>query len=321
MILDDLKIKKTAALAPMAGVADIAFRQICKKFGASYMVSEMISAKALSMNDKKTKELLKITALEKPVALQFFGDEPPAIAKAVDMALEYCPDVIDLNMGCPAPKIAGNNSGAALMKNPALASEIIKAAKSTSTVPVSVKFRKGWDDDSINAVEFAKMCEQSGADFLTIHGRTRKQMYAPPVDLDIIKSVKAAVSIPVIGNGDIFTPKDAVKMYDYTGCDLVMIGRGALGKPWIFSQVEAYLRDGTIIPDPDITEKMRVMKEHISLLCELKGEYVGMKEARKHAAWYTKGVKGAASFRQRMGTLSKYSDLCVIVDEILSQEI
>ncbi len=320
MKIRDIEIEKTACLAPMAGVADSAFRQVCKKFGASYVVSEMASSKALTMNDKKTAELLTITENERPMAIQLFGDNPKIMAEATLKIMPYNPDIIDINMGCPVPKIAGNNCGSALMKNPTLASEIIKAVRDISPVPVSVKFRKGWDDDNINAVDFAKMCEQSGADFITIHGRTKKQMYAPPVDLDIIRDVKSAVSIPVIGNGDIYSVKDAVKMYDYTGCDLVMVGRGALGNPWIFSQIKEYFEKGTIPPPPSINERMEVMLSHIKLLCKLKGEYIGMKEARKHSAWYIKGVRGAASFRQKMGTLTTFDDLEKMVEIILSTQ-
>lgn len=315
--LGGLALKKTAALAPMAGVADRAFREICRGFGACYTVGEMASAKGMHYSDKKTKALLEIGEKERPAAVQIFGDEPPLIAEAVKKAMEFSPDAIDLNMGCPAPKIAGNGGGSALMKNPLLAGRICEAAVKASSVPVTVKFRKGWDQEHVNAVEFARMMEGSGASALTIHGRTREQFYAPPVDLDIIAAVKAAVSIPVIGNGDCSNLQSVIHMYEYTKCDLVMIGRGALGNPWIFQQIDAYFARGEILPAPSLEERMAVMVRQMELACRYKAEGQAMREARKHAAWYIKGIRGAAGFRKESGTLSTLEDAKRLACQVL----
>ena len=319
MKIGSLELKRTAALAPMAGVADSAFRQICKEFGACYLVGEMASAKGMHYSDKKTARLLTVREQERPIAVQLFGDEPEILAEAARKALAFQPDVIDINMGCPAPKVAGNGGGSALMKNPALAARITEAVVRAVDLPVTVKFRKGWDDQSVNAVEFARAIEQSGAAAVTVHGRTRQQYYAPPVDLDIIAAVKQAVSIPVIGNGDCIDLPSVMKMYEYTKCDLVMIGRGALGNPWIFRQVDRYLTDGTVLPDPSLPEKMKVMLRHIKLICENKGESGGMREARKHAAWYMKGMRGAPAFRKQSGELCTYADAEKLAADVLAR--
>lgn len=319
MKIGSLELKRTAALAPMAGVADSAFRQICKEFGACYLVGEMASAKGMHYSDKKTARLLTVREQERPIAVQLFGDEPEILAEAARKALAFQPDVIDINMGCPAPKVAGNGGGSALMKNPALAARITEAVVRAVDLPVTVKFRKGWDDQSVNAVEFARAIEQSGAAAVTVHGRTRQQYYAPPVDLDIIAAVKQAVSIPVIGNGDCIDLPSVMKMYEYTKCDLVMIGRGALGSPWIFRQVERYLTDGTVLPDPSLPERMQVMLRHIKLICENKGESGGMREARKHAAWYMKGMRGAPAFRKQSGELCTYADAEKLAADVLAR--
>lgn len=319
MKIGSLELKRTAALAPMAGVADSAFRQICKEFGACYMVGEMASAKGMHYSDKKTARLLTVREQERPIAVQLFGDEPEILAEAARKALAFQPDVIDINMGCPAPKVAGNGGGSALMKNPALAARITEAVVRAVDLPVTVKFRKGWDDQSVNAVEFARAIEQSGAAAVTVHGRTRQQYYAPPVDLDIIAAVKQAVSIPVIGNGDCVDIPSVINMYKYTKCDLVMIGRGALGSPWIFRQVDRYLTDGTVLPDPRLPERMQVMLRHIKLICENKGESGGMREARKHAAWYMKGMRGAPAFRKQSGELCTYADAEKLAADVLAR--
>lgn len=319
MKIGSLELKRTAALAPMAGVADSAFRQICKEFGACYLVGEMASAKGMHYSDKKTARLLTVREQERPIAVQLFGDEPEILAEAARKALAFQPDVIDINMGCPAPKVAGNGGGSALMKNPALAARITEAVVRAVDLPVTVKFRKGWDDRSVNAVEFARAIEQSGAAAVTVHGRTRQQYYAPPVDLDIIAAVKQAVSIPVIGNGDCVDIPSVMKMYEYTKCDLVMIGRGALGSPWIFRQVDRYLTDGTVLPDPSLPERMQVMLRHIKLICENKGESGGMREARKHAAWYMKGMRGAPAFRKQSGELCTYADAEKLAADVLAR--
>ena len=312
-----VEIARTAALAPMAGVADKAFREICREFGACYAVGEMVSSKGLTYKSKKSAQLLVTEGEEKPIAIQLFGDDPLTMAQATELALKYEPDIIDINMGCPANKIACNGGGSALMRNPELAGEIITAVVKASPVPVTVKFRKGWDDESVNAVEFAKMAEQSGAAAITVHGRTRKQMYAPPVDIEIIAKVKRSVNIPVIANGDVTDVKSCVQMYEKTGAELVMIGRGALGNPWVFAQIAAYFKDGTVLPPPTIEEKMRIMLKQITLACSYKTEAIAMREARKHAAWYLTNVRGAAAFRHKASSLCTLDDLKRLVDEVL----
>lgn len=319
MKIGNLEIKEKAALAPLAGVADRAFRELCRGYGAAYTVCEMASAKGISLGDKKSSELLSVTETERPAGSQIFGNSPETMAVAAKKALEYSPDFIDINMGCPAPKVASSGGGALLMKDPVLAASIVKAVAEVSTVPVTVKMRSGWDGEHINAVELAKRCEDAGAAAITVHGRTKVQMYAPPVNTDIIRQVKQAVSIPVIGNGDVTDGLSAARLMEETGCDMVMIGRGALGRPWVFSQINAYLDHEVILPDPPVVERMRVMLKHIEKLCAYKGERVGMREARKHAAWYTKGLHGAANYRARMGLISSIEELQQIALELIEQ--
>ena len=319
MKLGNLEIKEKAALAPLAGVADRAFRELCRGYGAAYTVCEMASAKGISLGDKKSAELLSITPTERPAGSQIFGNSPETMAIAAKKALEYNPDFIDINMGCPAPKVASSGGGALLMKDPVLAANIVKAVAEVSTVPVTVKMRSGWDDNNINAVELAKRCEDAGASVITVHGRTKVQMYAPPVNTDIIRQVKQAVSIPVIGNGDVVDGISAARLMEETGCDMVMVGRGALGRPWVFAQINAYLDHEVILPDPPVVERMRVMLKHIEALCEYKGERVGIREARKHAAWYTKGLHGAANYRARIGLISSIEELQQIALELIEQ--
>lgn len=315
----NLEITEKVALAPLAGVADRAFRELCRGYGAAYTVCEMASAKGISLGDKKSSELLSITPTERPAGSQIFGNSPETMAIAAKKALEYNPDFIDINMGCPAPKVASSGGGALLMKDPILAANIVKAVAEVSTVPVTVKMRSGWDDNNINAVELAKRCEDAGAAAITVHGRTKVQMYAPPVNTDIIRQVKQAVSVPVIGNGDVIDGITAARLIEETGCDMVMVGRGALGRPWVFSQINAYLDHEVILPDPPVVERMRVMLKHIEALCEYKGERVGIREARKHAAWYTKGLHGAANYRARIGLISSIEELQQIALELIEQ--
>ncbi len=319
MKLGNLEITEKAALAPLAGVADRAFRELCRGYGAAYTVCEMASAKGISLGDKKSAELLSITPTERPAGSQIFGNSPETMAIAAKKALEYNPDFIDINMGCPAPKVASSGGGALLMKNPILAANIVKAVAEVSTVPVTVKMRSGWDDNNINAVELAQRCEEAGAAAITVHGRTKVQMYAPPVNTDIIRQVKQAVSIPVIGNGDVIDGISAARLMEETGCDMVMVGRGALGRPWVFSQINAYLDHEVILPDPPVVERMRVMLKHIEALCQYKGERVGIREARKHAAWYTKGLHGAANYRARIGLINSIEELQQIALELIEQ--
>lgn len=318
MKIKNVEISDTCALAPMAGVSDLTFRVICKEFGAAYTVGEMVSAKGVSMNDKKSKELMKIDEAEHPCAIQIFGSEPEIMSQAAIFALSFSPDIIDINMGCPAPKIVKNRSGSVLMKNPRLAGEITRAVVDAVDIPVTVKFRTGWDANSKNCVEFAKIIEANGADAITIHGRTKEQMYAPPVDIDSIAAVKNAVKIPVIGNGDIFTPEDAKNMYDRTGCDLVMVGRGALGRPWLFSQIKEYLLSGEYSSDPTPEEKMEVMLRHAESICKLRGMHRGMLEIRKHALWYTKGIKGSAKLRKEFSVIKSLDELKILAEKVTS---
>ena len=309
MRIGNIDITGYAALAPMAGVADPAFRRICREFGAAFTVSEMVSAKALTYGDNKSRELMKLDDRERPAAIQLFGDDPDTMAKAARMALVQRPDWIDINMGCPAPKIAGNHCGSALMREPELCRRIVKAVTAAVDVPVTVKIRKGYAKDEVNAVEVAKACEDGGAAAITVHGRTRDQMYAPPVDIDIIRQVKEAVSVPVIGNGDVESAKAAAAMYEQTGCDFVMVGRGALGAPWVFQAINAYLEHGVLLPDPPVAKRMEILCRQIELAASLKGERVALLEARKHASWYMRELRGAAIFRGEAGTISTLADL------------
>lgn len=316
MKIGNVEINGKAVLAPMAGVADRAFRELCVGYGAAYVVSEMISSKGVSMGDRKSKDLMFLSEAERPAAVQIFGSDPLIMAESVESVMKVNPQIIDINMGCPAPKIAGNGGGASLAKNPQLAEEIVKAVVNASPVPVTVKIRAGWDENTINAVEMAQRAENAGASAITIHGRTRQQMYSPPVNRNIIVEVKKAVSIPVIGNGDIIDGLSAASMLEETNCDLIMVGRGALGCPWVFSQINAYLDHERIIPHPPVSERMRVMIKHIEKICEYKGDYIGMREARKHAGWYTKGLHGAAKYRQELGTIETLEQLQEIAYKI-----
>lgn len=312
-------LKSHAVLAPMAGVSDRAYRELCVRFGAAYCVSEMVSSKALSFNSKKSEELMEISDLERPCGIQIFGDDPKCMADAAKHALENKPDIIDINMGCPAPKISSNGSGSALMKNPRLCGEIVKAVTAVTDIPVTVKIRKGWDDDSVNAVEVAKICESAGAAAIIVHGRTRQQYYKPPVDYDIIRAVRESVSVPVIANGDIDSAERAKEVMDITGCDLVMIGRATLGNPWIFSQINAYLENPNVkIHTPDLEERLGVMIEHIGKMVEYKGEHMAMLQARKLVVGYFKGMKGAAALRNEAGKIKTLDDLYELRQKALS---
>lgn len=320
MEIGSLKINGHVCLAPMAGVADRAFRELCVGYGASYVVSEMISSKGVSLGDRKSKQLMQLSETERPAGVQIFGNDPEIMAESVKTVLGVHPQFVDINMGCPAPKIAGNGGGASLMRNPELAEQIVAAVKKAcGEIPVTVKIRAGWDFDTINAVEMAKRAENAGAAAVTVHGRTRQQMYAPPVNHEIIAEVKKAVSIPVVGNGDITDGISAAKMLEDTNCDFLMVGRGALGRPWVFQQINAYLNEGRILPEPPVSERMRVMLNHIQMLCTYKGERVGIREARKHATWYTKGIRDAAQFRRELGMLESIAQLEEIAYKICAE--
>lgn len=310
MEIGNLKIKGCAALAPMAGVADRAFRELCVSYGAAYVVSEMISSKGVSLGDRKSKALMQLSDEERPAGVQIFGNDPSVMAQSVKTVLGVSPDFVDINMGCPAPKIAGNGGGASLMRHPQLAKEIVEAVVAAcGSVPVTVKIRSGWDFENLNAVEMAQNAEKAGAVAVTVHGRTRQQMYAPPVDHQMISEVKKSVSIPVVGNGDIVDGPSAAKMLEETNCDFLMVGRGALGRPWVFSQINAYLQNGIILPEPPVSERMRVMVKHVRKICEYKGERIGIHEARKHAAWYAKGIRGAAKYRKDLSMIESIEQL------------
>lgn len=308
MKIGNLKFDHIAFLAPMAGIADRAFRELCVQHGAAYTVTEMVSSKGLTMGDKKSAQLLTIGS-ERPCGAQIFGDDPETMAQAAKKCLAFSPEIIDINMGCPAPKIASNGGGASLMKNPQLAYEITKAVAEAVPVPVTVKIRKGWDDDSINAVQMAALAEKAGAAAVTVHGRTKEQMYSGKVDYNIIAEVKKAVSIPVIGNGDITDEQSATMMMEKTNCDAIMIGRGALGNPWLFSRINAYFDECRVLPPPTITQKMVTMLGHVQKIIEYKGEYIGIREARHHAGYYTKGLRGGATLRREICQMEHFEQL------------
>ena len=320
MKIGNVEIKNGVFLAPMAGVTDRAFRFMCKKYGAGGETTEMVSAKAICYGDKKTGKLAEIHEEDRPCGLQLFGSEPDILARAAKSVLEaYSPDFIDINMGCPAPKIVNNGEGSALMKKPSLCCDIVSAVKKEikDKVPLTVKIRSGFDKEHINAVEVALLCEKAGADAIFVHGRTREQMYMPPVDYSVIRDVKSAVKVPVIGNGDITSGLDAVKVREYTGCDGVMIGRAAQGNPYVFAEIASYLKGEVYTPVSKEVKKADV-KQHISLLIEDKGEYVGVREARKHVAWYIKGLAGSASMRNRVNMAESLEEMLSLIDEAFS---
>ena len=318
MKIKDLEFNHIAFLAPMAGIADLAFRELCVQYGAAYTVSEMVSSKGLTMGDKKSAQLLTL-GNDRPAGAQIFGDDPEIMAKAAVKCLDFNPDIIDINMGCPAPKIAMNGGGASLMKRPELAYEITKAVVQAVNIPVTVKIRKGWDEESVNAVEMAELAEKAGASAVAVHGRTRQQMYSGSVDFDIIAQVKKAVGIPVVANVDIKDEHSAAIILEKTNADAIMIGRGALGNPWVFSKINAYLDECRVLPEPSITQKMAVMLKHIQKIIEYKGEYTAMREARHHAAYYTKSMRGGAKLRAEIGKLERFEQLQELSYKILKE--
>lgn len=318
MRIKNIIITGFAALSPMAGVADRAMREICREYGAAFTVGELTSSRGITLNDKKSAKLLSCSDKERPFASQLFGNDPEIMAAAAIRALEFNPDFIDINMGCPAPKVAGNGGGSALMRDPRLAEKIVRAVVTAVNVPVTVKMRTGFDKDSINAPELAKRCENAGAAVITVHGRTRAQMYAPPVDLNTIAAVKKAVKIPVIGNGDVTDGKSAKYMYEATGCDFVSVGRAAQGNPFVFAEINAYMTGKPYSP-PRLEERFAVMMRQIRLMCEYKDSHIAVLESRKHTAWYMHGLEGAAALRRMCGEINKISDIEAICQKALEQ--
>ncbi|MCL2883894.1 MAG: tRNA-dihydrouridine synthase [Oscillospiraceae bacterium] len=353
MHIGNLSIAAKAALAPMAGVADAAFRRVCVEHGAGYVVGEMVSAKGLCQGDPKSRALLRVHTWERPAAVQLFGNKPAVMAEAARSVIEEArggagaeadtaadrgydagpgdavppaacvPAAIDINMGCPVPKIVSGGAGSALMRSPALCEQIVRAVRCTldaagaKEVPVTVKIRKGYSPREVNAVEVARACEAGGAAAVAVHGRTRDQMYAPPVDWDCIAAVKRAVGIPVIGNGDVDSAAAAAALYERSGCDLVMAGRGALGRPWLFAEIEAWLTHGVMLPPPPLSKRLAVLLRQAEYAIEDKGERVALLEMRKHAGWYMRGLPGAAALRARASGLCTWDDLRALCDETM----
>ena len=309
MKIGNIEIENCLALGPMAGVTDLPFRVLCKEQGAGLLCMEMVSAKGIMYNNKNTKFLLTIDERERPVSLQLFGSDPDIISEQAKRIEELPFDILDINMGCPVPKIVNNGDGSALMKNPLLAGEIIEKTARAIQKPVTVKIRKGFDEEHINAGEMAHIAQESGAAAIAVHGRTREQYYSGKADWEIIRKVKEAVKIPVIGNGDVWTPQDAIDMRKQTGCDGVMIGRGAQGNPWIFKQILHYEQTGELLEKPSPQEVTEMILRHAKMQMEFKGEYIGMREIRKHAAWYTAGYKNSAKLRGKINETETYEEL------------
>lgn len=307
--IGNVTLENNLVLGPMAGVTDLPFRLLCKEQGAGLLCMEMVSAKGIYYNNKNTEQLLTIDEREHPVSLQLFGSDPEIMSEMAKKIEERPFDIFDINMGCPVPKVVNNGDGSALMKNPVLAGKIIEKTARAIKKPVTVKIRKGFDDAHINAVEMAKVAEASGAAAIAVHGRTREQYYSGRADWDIIRQVKEAVKIPVIGNGDILTPEDAIRMEEQTGCDGFMIARGAQGNPWIFAQILHYFKTGEHLPKPTAEEMVQMMLRHAKMQLAFKGDYTGIREIRKHAAWYTAGYPNAARLRSAINEVESYEQL------------
>lgn len=312
MKFKDFEVENEVFLAPMAGVTDLPFRLICKEHGCGLLYTEMINAKALCYDDEKTKKMLNILEEEMPVAIQIFGSEPEYMGKASEILNKYPNAILDINMGCPAPKVVKNGDGSALMRNPELAKRVISSVVEASQKPVTLKIRKGWDDENLNAMQIAKIGQECGISALTIHGRTREQYYSGKADWEIIKELKSELSIPVIGNGDVTSIEDSIKMKEDTKCDAIMIGRGAQGNPWIFERISHYLKTGEILPVPSKEEKLDVAIKHMGLSVKEHGEFVAVREMRKHIGWYLKGMKNSARFRDEINKMEN-------VDEVIAK--
>ncbi len=315
MKIGNVDIKTNVFLAPMAGVTDKPFRLICKEMGCGLVYSEMVSAKGILYDSKNTKKLLESDEAERPVAVQLFGSDPEIMANMAKKIEDLPVDIIDVNMGCPAPKIVKNGEGSALMKTPELVGEIVNALVHAQKKPVTIKFRKGFDDANVNAVEIAKIAEKNGAAAVAVHGRTREQYYSGKADWDIIKEVKKAVNIPVIGNGDVDSPEKAKSLFDYTSCDAIMVGRGAQGNPWIFKRINAYIETGEILPLPTMEERAEVAVRHLKMLVDYKGEFIGVREMRRHLSDYTKGIMGASAMRGRINTAESIEEMESLIKE------
>lgn len=318
MQIGSVKLNNNVFLAPMAGVTDMAFRVLCKRQDCGLTYTEMVSAKGLHYKSDNSAVLLEIAEEERPAAVQVFGSDPDIVAEAARQAEAGGAALIDINMGCPTPKIVRNGDGSALMRRPDLVREIVRCTVKAVKVPVTVKTRKGWDEESVNAVEIAGIAAREGAAAVAIHGRTREQYYSGTADWSIIKQVKSAVDIPVIGNGDIVKPEDAKRMLEETGCDAVMIGRGAQGNPWIFRRTVEYLRTGQLLPEPTFEQRVSAIIEHMNMITKLKGEAIGVKEMRKHAAWYLKGIPGSAKVKAEIFKLTTIAEVEHILSEYLN---
>ena len=317
--IGNVELENNLILAPMAGVTDLPFRLLCKEQGAALCCMEMVSAKGIYYNNKNTENLLTVDERERPVSLQLFGSDPEIMAAMAAKIEHRNFDILDINMGCPVPKVVNNGDGSALMKNPVLAGKIIEGMVKAIDKPVTVKIRKGFDDEHINAVEMAHVAEESGAAAIAVHGRTREQYYSGKADWSIIADVKQAVSIPVIGNGDILDAKDVIAMKEQTDCDGFMIGRGAQGNPWIFHQILHYFETGELIGKPPMEEMVKTMLRHAKLQIEFKGDYLGIREMRKHAAWYTAGYKGASKLRGRINDVESYDELEQLFEDFMKE--